>query len=54
MLNFDFLKKDLGIVYLPYFVYTYFVCITLTDQTSLSDCLYFMRYWAVFVLQWFV
>ena len=29
-------------------------CIILTDQISLSDCLYFMKYWAICVLQLFV
>ena len=28
--------------------------ILLTDQISLSDCLYFLRYWALCVLQFFV
>ena len=28
-------------------------CILLTDQISLSDCLYLSRYWAVYVLQLF-
>ena len=57
MLNFKFLEKDLGLVSAPYFVYD-FLCflyyILLTDQISLSDCCYFMRYWAVCVLQVFV
>ena len=59
MLSFEFLEKCLGIVSPPYFVYDFqekcFSCyILLTDQISLSDCLYFLRYWAICVLQWFV
>ena len=40
MVDFNFLEKDLGIVSPPYFVYDY---ILLTDQTSLSDCLYLIN-----------
>ena len=29
-------------------------CVLLTDQVSLSDCLYFLRYWGICVLQLFV
>ena len=29
-------------------------CILLTDQISLSDCLFFLRYWSICVLQLFV
>ena len=29
-------------------------CILLTDQILLPDCLYFLRYWATYVLQLFV
>ena len=29
-------------------------CIVLTDQISLSDCLYLLRYWSVCVLKLFV
>ena len=55
MLNFDFLEKGLGIVSLPHFVYDFskkcFSCyIVLTDQITLSDCLYFSRYWAICAL----
>ena len=50
MLNFDFLDNSLGIVSPPLFVYyfqeKYFSCYTLlTDQISLPDCPYFLRYW---------
>ena len=42
MLNFDFLEKDLGIVFLPHFVYDFsreMFHSLLNDQISLSDCL---------------
>ena len=50
MLNFDFLEKGLGIASLLYFVYDFeeecFSCYNLlTDQVSLLDWLYFLRYW---------
>ena len=56
MVNFDFLEKGLGIVSLPRFVYDFsrkmfFMYILLTDQIPLSDCLYFLRYCAICVLQ---
>ena len=44
MLKFDFFKKGLEIVSLPYFVYGFsrkiflMLYILLTDQISLSDC----------------
>ena len=59
MLNFNFSEKsvrlfspsDLRIV----FQKKCFSCyIILTDQISLSDCLNFLRYWEIFVLQLFV
>ena len=55
MLNFDFLKKGLGIIYPPHFVFnfsaTYISCyILLTDLISLPDCFYFTRYWSICVL----
>ena len=58
-LGIDFLDKGLGIVSLACFVYGFstkmFPCyILLTDQISLSGCLYFLRYWAICVLQLFV
>ena len=59
MLNFDFLDKSLGIVSLVHFLYDFSTkfstCyILLTDQISLSGCLYFLRYWEICVLQLFV
>ena len=52
MLNFDFLKKGLGLVSLPHFWEKYFWCyILLTDQILLSDCFYFLRhlrYWGIY------
>ena len=57
MLNFEFLKKGLGRVSTPHFVYNVskkMFYVLLTDQISLSDYLYFLRYWAVRVLQLFV
>ena len=58
MLNFDILEKSLGMLSPSYFVYDFsrkmFSCyILLTDQISLSDYLYFLRYWAICVLQLF-
>ena len=58
-LNFDFLEKFLGTVFPPYFVYDFQQkCfsnyILLPDQISLSECLYFLRYWEICVLQLFV
>ena len=54
MINFDCLEKGLVIVSSPHFVYDFsrkcFSCyIVLTDQISLPDYLYFLRYWSVFV-----
>ena len=59
MFNFDFLDKGLGIVSPAHFVYDFSTklssCyILLTDQISLPGCLYFLRYWAICVLQLFV
>ena len=56
MLNFDILDKGLGIVSPAHFVYDFSTgilpCyILLTDQISLSGCLYFLRYEAIGVLQ---
>ena len=58
MLNFDFLELDLGKVS-PYFAYDFSKkCFSyyslLTDQISLFDCLYFLRSWAICVLQLFI
>ena len=59
MLNFSFLEKGLGIVSPPHFVYifqqkcfSWYVLVT--DQISLYDCLYFLRYWAICALHLFV
>ena len=59
MLNLDFVDKGLGIVSPANFVYDFSTkcssCyILLTDQISLSGCLYFLRYGAIRVLQLFV
>ena len=59
MLDFNFSEKGLGLVSPPHFVYDFqekcFLCyIRLTDQISLSDCLYFSRYLAICVVQLFV
>ena len=59
MLDFDFLEKGLGIVFLSHFVHNFskscFSCYALlTDQISLPDCLYFLRYWSICVLELFV
>ena len=62
-LNFDFSKKGLGLLSPPHFVHGFSrklfpmlhsIKILLTDQISLSDCLYFTRYWAICVLLLFV
>ena len=55
--NFDFLEWGLGKVSPPRFVNEFskkcFWCyILLTNQSSLPDCLYFLRYWSI--LQLFV
>ena len=61
MLNFDFLEKGLGIVSPPHFMrdisrkmFPMLQYILLTDQISLADCLFFLRYWIIYVLQFFV
>ena len=59
MLKFVFLDEGLGI-FLQHILCIIFQqkCsswyIVLTDQISLSGCLYFLRYWAICVLQLFV
>ena len=58
MLNVVFLEKGLGTVSPPRFLHDfsrkYFSCyIPLTDQISLPDCLHFLRYRAICVLQLF-
>ena len=59
MLKFHFSEKSLGLVSAPRFVYDFpskmfLMLILLTEQMSLSDYLYFLRYWAICVLQLFV
>ena len=55
---FDFLEKSLEIVSPPHFVYVFllrlYLCTLLTDQILFPDCLYFLRYWLIYVLQLFV
>ena len=57
MLNFNFSEKGLWLVSLPDSVYDFsrkmFLMFLLTDQVSLSDCLYFSRDWAIYVIQLF-
>ena len=58
MLNLNFPEKVLGLVSPPHFMYDFqekcfSLYILLTGQISLSDCLYFTRYWAICVLQLF-
>ena len=60
MLNFNFSEKGLGLVSPSHFVCNIsrkMFChafILLIDQISLSDCLYFSKYWAIYVLRLFV
>ena len=59
MLNFNFSEKGLGLVSQAHFVYDFSkkscsCYILLTDQISLSDCVYFSSYWVIWVLQLFV
>ena len=54
MLNFNFSEKGLGLVSPPNFGNDFSCYILLTDQILLSDCLYFLRYWAICALQLFV
>ena len=59
MLNFNFPEKGLGLDSPPHFVDDFsgkmvLLIFLLTDQISLSDYLYFLRYWAICVLQLFV
>ena len=56
MLNFDFLEKGLWIVSPLHFAFDFSkkylsFYILLIDQILLSDCLYSLRYWAIYVLQ---
>ena len=59
MLNSDFLNKGPGIVPPARFAYDFqqkcsSCYVLLTDQISLPGCPYFLRYWAISVLQFFV
>ena len=60
MLNFDFLEKGLEIISPRHFAYDilrkmFLACyIVLTDQNSLPDCLNFLTYRVMYVLQLFV
>ena len=59
MINSDFLKNGLGIVSSPDLLYEFSrkmfsSYILLTDQISFPDCLTFLRYWLICVLQLFV
>ena len=62
MLDYNFSEKGLGLVSPAHFVYDFSRKLFLvlhstdlrTDQISLSDYLYFSRYWAICVLQLFV
>ena len=56
MLHFNFFKKGLGIVSPPHFCMIFqekcfSSYILLTEQISLPDCLYLLRYWSICVLQ---
>ena len=57
MINFDFLEEGLGLVSGPHFACDFtdfakcFLCyILLTDQISLSDCIFLLRYWLIYGL----
>ena len=59
MLSFDFLETGLGIfpAHILCMIFQekcFSCCVLLTDQISLSDCFYFLRYWAICVLHLFV
>ena len=59
MLNFDFLDKGLEIVSPAHFVHDFstkmfLMLFFINLQISLPGCLYFLRYLAICVLQWFV
>ena len=59
MLNFNSPEKDLGLVSPSHFVYDFsrqmFLMLYSTNwPNSLSDCLYFSKYWAICVLKLFV
>ena len=57
MLIFEFLEKDLGIVSLQRFIFDFSRKIFLLysiNEMALLDCFYFLRCWAIPVLQLFV
>ena len=57
MLNFNFPEKGQGLVSPPYFVHDFsrkLFHVLLTDQIPTSECLYFLRYWAIRVSKLFV
>ena len=60
MLNFDFSVKGLGLVSFLHILHMIFqekcflFYILLTDQVLLYDCLNFLKYWAIWVLQLFI
>ena len=59
MVNFNFSEKRLGLVSSPHFVYDFsrkmFLMLhAINWPIALSDCLYFLRYLAICVLQLFV
>ena len=55
MVNFDFLDKGLRTVSPPHFVYDFstkmFLMLYSIEEISLYGFLYFLRYWAICVLQ---
>ena len=54
MLNVDFLDKGLGIVSPAHFVYDFEQkCSLCYILLTLPGCLYFVRYWAICILQLF-
>ena len=54
MLNFSFLEHCLGIVFLPHFVHDFPKKNVSQVVFSLPRCLYFLKYWSIYVLQLFV
>ena len=51
MFNFNFSGKGLGLASASHFGNNFSCYILLTDQIWLLDCLYFLKYWAIFVLR---
>ena len=58
--DFNISGKNLGLVFIPHFADNFSrkkvsPCYTLlVDKNSVSDSIYFLRYWAICVLQFFV